>query len=271
LHHEKDARINFTLFVFLLPMNLKILLKRWLPEAWLKSYRKVQRAEEHRRNATKTTEQVFTEIYAQKQWGPSSEEFESGAGSADERITTTYVAAIREWLRRIGSEEMAIVDLGCGDFRIGRQLVDFCACYVGVDIVKPLIEHHARVFASAKVRFLHRNILEDSLPDGDICFLRQVLQHLSNHQILTVLHRVQKYRWAVITEHHPSSSFCRAANLDKPHGADIRLFQRSGVFLDQPPFNIASSRLELLLEIEGHPFPGWNDPGIIRTYVLRNP
>lgn len=252
-------------------MNLKALLKRWLPEAWLESYRKKQRAEEQKRNAAKSTEQVFTEIYAQKQWGLSSEEFESGAGSANERITTAYLAAVHEWLRRIGSEKMTIVDLGCGDFRVGRQLVDSCACYVGVDIVKPLIEHHAKTFASPKVQFLHRNILENNLPEGDICFLRQVLQHLSNDQIVAILRRIQKYRWAVITEHHPSRSFFRASNLDKPHGADIRLFQGSGVFLEEPPFNVPASRLKLLLEVDGHPFPAWDDPGIIRTYVLSNP
>ncbi len=252
-------------------MNLKALLKRWIPEGWLQSYRKRQRAEEQKRNAAKTTEQVFTEIYAQKQWGLSSEQFESGAGSADDRITTAYLAAVQQWLRRIGSEKMTIVDLGCGDFRVGRQLVDSCARYVGVDIVKPLIEHHARTFASPRVQFLHENILEDNLPEGDVCFLRQVLQHLSNDQIATVLHRIQKYRWAVITEHHPSSSFFRASNLDKPHGADIRLFQGSGVFLDDPPFNVPRTQLQLLLEVDGHPFPAWDDQGIIRTYVLSNP
>ena len=249
-------------------MNIKTLLKRLLPAASLESYRRIHRAREKKRNAAKTSEQIFTEIYADKKWTPGSDKFDSGIGSSDERITTAYVCAVREWLERIGSTKLTIVDLGCGDFRVGRQFADLCGHYVGVDIVKPLIEHLVQDFASPKVEFLHRNILEDSLPDGDVCFLRQVLQHLSNDQIQTVLHRVQRYCWTVITEHHPSSAFFRAPNLDKPHGADIRLFDGSGVFLEKAPFNVPWQRFELLLEVAGHTFPGWSDPGVIRTYLL---
>lgn len=251
-------------------MNLKSAIKRVLPEKWLASYRRAQHVRGQKRNAAKSTEQVFTEIYAEKQWGLSSETFESGAGSADERITAAYVSAVQGWLRKIGSRTMTLVDLGCGDFRVGSQMVELCSRYVGVDIVKPLIDHHAKTFGSPKVQFLHLNILEDSLPDGDVCFLRQVLQHLSNDQVLKILRQIEKYRWAVITEHHPSRLSFRAVNLDKPHGADIRLFQGSGVFLDHPPFNVPPNRLKLILEVDGHPFPAWNDPGIIRTYVLTN-
>jgi hypothetical protein len=249
-------------------MSIKSSLKRLIPAGCLESYRRVQRAREKKRNAAKTTEEVFTEIYAERKWTLGSKKFDSGVGSSDERITIAYVGAVRDWLQRIGSTNLTIVDLGCGDFRVGQQLAGLCGHYVGVDIVKPLIEHLVKEFASTKVEFLHRNILEESLPNGDVCFLRQVLQHLSNDQIQTVLHRVQKYRWTVITEHHPSSAFFRTANLDKPHGADIRLFDGSGVFLEEPPFNVPGERLQLLLEVPGHPFPGWSDPGLIRTYVL---
>ena len=252
-------------------MNIKTLLKRLLPAAWLERYRRIHRAREKKRNATKTSEQIFTEIYAEKKWTTGSDEFHSGIGSSDKRITAAYVRAVRDWLERIGSTKLTIVDLGCGDFRVARQFVDLCGHYVGVDIVKPLIEHLVTDFASPKVEFLHRNILEDSLPNGDVCFLRQVLQHLSNDEIQTVLHRVQRYHWTVITEHHPSSEFFRAPNLDKPHGADIRLFDGSGVFLEKPPFNVSRQRIELLLDVAGHAFPGWNDPGVIRTYLLTSP
>jgi 2-polyprenyl-3-methyl-5-hydroxy-6-metoxy-1,4-benzoquinol methylase len=249
-------------------MNTKALFKNLLPAVWLETYRRVQRSREKKRNAAKTVEQVFTETYAEKKWTGGSDAFDSGAGSRDERVATAYVRAIRGWLERIESTNLTVVDLGCGDFRVGRQLVDLCRHYIGIDIVKPLIDHLAKHFASTKVEFLHRNILEDNLPEGDVCLLRQVLQHLSNNEIQTALSRVEKYQWIVITEHHPSSAFFRAPNLDKPHGADIRLFDGSGVFLEEPPFNVPRERLELLVEVAGHSFPAWPDPGVIRTYVV---
>ena len=250
--------------------EIKTLFKKLVPPSLLESYRRIQRRREKTRNAAKTPEQIFTEIYAENKWTPGSNRFDSGAGSTDERITTAYVRTVRDWLTSIASTKLTIVDLGCGDFRIGRQFVDCCARYVGIDIVKPLIEYNVAHFASPKVQFLHCNILEHPLPDADVCFLRQVLQHLSNDQIKTVLQRVEKYRWVVVTEHHPSSADFRQPNLDKPHGADIRLFDGSGVFLDEPPFNVPRQRLKLLLEVEGHAFPGWADPGVIRTYILTN-
>ncbi len=249
-------------------MKIKQVLKKLAPPILLEGYRKFQRRRQKNRNAGKTTEQIFTEIYAANQWAPDSEGFDSGAGSSDQRITGAYVRAVRDWLKTIDSTKLTIVDLGCGDFHVGRQLVDCCARYVGVDIVKPLIDFNTAQFASPTVEFLHLNILKDPLPDGGVCFLRQVLQHLSNDQIQTVLNRLNKYRWTLITEHQPSTAYFRQANRDKPHGADIRLFDHSGVFLDQPPFNVPRERLKLLLEVNGHAFPAWPDPGVIRTYVL---
>lgn len=251
-------------------MKTKELLKNLAPAPLLERYRRIQRQREKKKNAAKTTEQIFTEIYAENKWNPGSSGFDSGTGSADERITTDYVQTVQDWLTTIESTRLTIVDLGCGDFRIGRQFVNSCTHYLGVDIVEPLIKYNVEHFASPKVRFLHLNILEDPLPDGDVCFLRQVLQHLSNDQIQTVLTRVEKYRWIVVTEHHPSSKYFRKPNLDKPHGADIRLFDGSGVFLDEPPFNVPRQRLKLLLEVEGHAFSGWADPGVIRSYILTN-
>ena len=251
-------------------MKTKELLKNLAPAPLLEGYRRIQRQRERKKNAAKTTEQIFTEIYAEKKWNSGSNRFDSGTGSTDERITTEYVQTVQDWLTTIELTRLTIVDLGCGDFRIGRQFVNSCTHYVGVDIVEPLIEYNVEHFASPKVRFLHLNILEDPLPDGDVCFLRQVLQHLSNDQIQTVLTRVEKYRWTVVTEHHPSSKYFRKPNLDKPHGADIRLFDGSGVFLDEPPFNVPRQRLKLLLEVEGHAFSGWADPGVIRSYILTN-
>src|SRR4029077_11032415 len=111
-------------------MNIKSSLKRLISKAWLESYRRVQRAREKKRNAAKSAEQVFTEIYAEKKWAPGSREFDSGVGSSDQRITSAYVRALRDWLERIGSKNLTIVDLGCGDFRVGQQFVDLCGHYV---------------------------------------------------------------------------------------------------------------------------------------------
>lgn len=220
------------------------------------------------RTARMPTEEVFTRIYSQNEWGGRAGEFHSGSGSAQLAVTAPYVARIRRELAALNAGQLRMVDLGCGDFRIGQQLAEACASYIGVDIVQPLIEHNRRVFGSERVSFVHANMIEDPLPAGDICLVRQVLQHLSNAQILAVLPKLNQYRWCFVTEHHPSAGRLVEMNLDKTHGRDIRVTQGSGVFLEAPPFNVPRDRYVWLFDIPGVADLGNGDAGVLRTHLL---
>lgn len=193
--------------------------------------------------------------------------FNSGSGSTNEKIVTPYIKRVREWLHSVNSNSKVIVDLGCGDFRVGQQYADMALRYIGVDIVKDLVIYNRTIYGNERVEFHHLNIIEEELPDGDICFIRQVLQHLSNNQITAILPKPKKYQWVIVTEHQPTGE-CPHPNLDKPHGGDIRVFRNSGVYLDRPPFSIPRQKISLLLEIEGHGFSNGIDPGVIRTFVV---
>ena len=235
--------------------------RRTLPNQVLAAYR-------NHRAARAATEDVFTHIYSHNEWGGRPGEFHSGSGSVDLGVTLPYVAHMRRELAALSAERLRMVDLGCGDFRIGQQLAHCCAAYVGVDIVRPLIRYNQTTFGSDRVSFLHANMIEDSFPPGEICVVRQVLQHLSNAQILAVLPKLNQYRWCFITEHHPSAGRLRTANLDKVQGRDVRVTQGSGVFLEKPPFNIPENRFRLRFEIPGAADLGGADAGVIRTYLL---
>ena len=152
-----------------------------------------------------------------------------------------------------------VVDLGCGDFRVGRRICSPSYKYVGVDIVPSLIDQLNVSFGSDNASFRHLNIVDQIPPDGDLCLIRQVLQHLSNAEIERVLRNVQKYRYLIISEHIPL--FPEHFNLDKPHGPDIRLSKNSGVFLDEPPFSL---NVENLLTVP----IGINQT--IQTVIVRN-
>lgn len=249
---------------------VKFLARKVLPANILAAYGEHrQRILNERSQRKKTCEEIFTDTYARNLWGGQRGAFWSGAGSHDESLTKPYVKRIVSELERLGAESMTAIDLGCGDYSIGQQLSPRCGQYIGVDIVRPLIALNQATFGSARVHFLHANIVEDPLPEGDICFLRQVLQHLSNEQIAAVLPKLAKFRVCFITEHHPSPGKLQVPNRDKPHGSDIRVYRGSGVFLDKPPFNVESSRFKLLLEVAGRE-PMAGDPGVIRTYLLAN-
>ncbi len=211
---------------------------------------------------------VFTEIYSNHLWRGEARTLCSGAGSREQAVVEPYLACMKHELQRLGAGSMTAVDLGCRDFMIGRQLAPNCGRYVGVDVVRDLIAYNHANFSNEQVTFRHIDIVDDELPDGDICFVRQVLQHLSNEQIQKVLPKLAKYKQSYITEHQPSPGTDCLQNADKPHGADIRLNQGSGLFLEAPPFDVDPRTLRLILEVSGHSDQDGRDPGVIRTFAL---
>jgi len=181
---------------------------------------------------------VFTAIYKQGKWGadPQGGDFYSGSGSHDSELVLPYVEAVSAFLNSLPSPP-SLVDLGCGDFNVGRKLRPCCGKYTACDVVPGLISRNRARFRDADVDFRCLDITKDDLPEGDVAVLRQVLQHLSNSQILKVLPKLYYYKTLVFTEHlstHPD--FC--PNVDKPAGAMVRVYSRSGVELTRPPFNL---------------------------------
>ena len=164
---------------------------------------------------------------------------------------------------------LTFVDLGCGDFRVSRQLLPLCSDYIGVDIVKPLICRNKEKYGNATTRFMHLDIVDDELPNGDVCFVRHVLQHLSNQQIVTILQKLKKYRWTFITEHYPTDNNEIKPNIDKVHGGYIRVYENSGVYLSEPPFALPMQTLINVLEIPGVGLGEKKDPGVIRTFLYK--
>ena len=58
--------------------------------------------------------------------------------------------------------------------------VDLPCNYIGLDIVKEVIEENRQQYADEGIKFDHHNAVEDKLPEtSDIVLCREVLFHLS--------------------------------------------------------------------------------------------
>lgn len=211
-------------------------------------YRRVRRWLEHTLNRRRTPQQVFSRIYQQALWGKSDGEFCSGSGSS-EAHAIEYVNALQRYIATHSIRR--VVDLGCGDFAIGKRIAALGVDYMGVDVVPELIEHHTARYGSHRVRFAHLDIIGDELPDGDLCLIRQVLQHLSNAQIAKILPKLARFPHVLVTEHFPAPGIQVVPNKDKPHGHDTRVEDDSAVVLDHPPFK--ARIIETLLTLETQP------------------
>ena len=248
---------------------MKSLADKLIPQFLLKRYRRFRRLREQRQNRNQTAEEVFTEIYGRNKWGGPEGEFCSGPGTANEKIVSAYISMISEKASSEGFLGVAFVDLGCGDFHVGKQLLPLCSRYIGVDIVKPLIRRNQQKYGNAITHFMHLDIVQDELLNGDVCFVRQVMQHLSNQQIIAVLQKLKKYKWVFITEHYPTDNDAIKPNIDMPHGGHVRAYDNSGVYLTKPPFELPTQALEEVLEVPGVGQEEGNDQGVIRTFLYK--
>lgn len=228
--------------------KLGILRRRWITR------------DDHKRSA----QEVFTRIYEKRIWEGADDGFSSGAGSRKTGIVDPYVDAIHAWAAEHQGNEKTALDMGCGDFHVGQRIHQAFGHYIAADIVPILIEKHNSTHACDHLVFRCIDAIEDPLPpEADVVFFRQVLQHLSNTQIASIVHKLRQFPHVIITEHLPATTANIQYNLDKPHGGDTRLSQSSGIDLERPPFDLTPISSNVLLEVPAGEHP--QHDGIIRT------
>jgi hypothetical protein len=98
------------------------------------------------------------------------------------------------------------------------------------------------------------DIAAEELPSGDCAILRQVLQHLSNAEIKSVVEKLYRYKYVILTEHLPEKDF--EANKDIISGQGIRLKKKSGVNITAAPFNFQVREEKQLLTMKHPGFKG---------------
>jgi len=192
------------------------------------------------------TKAVMQQIYDQHLWGGKDFDFYSGDGSHHTEIIQPYLDAVISFLES-HNNTLTVCDLGCGDFNIGKNLVEYSKTYIAIDIVEDLIERNKIVYKSNNLEFQCLDISEDELPKADCIILRQVLQHLSNDEIQHIVERLTHYKYIILTEHIPIGDF--EPNKDKIASQGIRLKQNSGVDLLEAPFNLKVKSSEIINEV----------------------
>jgi hypothetical protein len=242
-----------------LPRGVKKLLKFAIPES-LVVQRRTQRMESI---AGLSNGEIFSLTYRNFLWGRKKNDFNfySGDGSHDPRIVDDYVSKISDFLSQFTPKPI-VVDIGCGDFHIGQQLSQFTRHYIACDVVPELINSNKNKYKINNVSFKVLDATLQELPKGEIVILRQVLQHLSNHDIQKILQKIEgNFRYLVFTDHQPSNIEW-IPNLDKQTGPNIRTEISSGLELTENPFNLSPISSEKVSDVKV-------EDGVIRTFIYR--
>jgi hypothetical protein len=136
-------------------------------------------------------EKVFTDIYESGLWGTNHHPAysgNSGRGSDVDFNKDTYVPFLKNFI--ISNNIKSVVDMGCGDFRTGKLIYDeLDVTYTGYDAYKKVVDYHATQYPSPKYSFEHVDIFNDrdNIVGGDLCILKDVLQHWKMDEIYSFL------------------------------------------------------------------------------------
>ena len=150
-------------------------------------------------------EDFFTNVYEEKAWGDNNHnEYSgsSGGGSFIEYNKDTYVPFLKKYI--VNNSIKNIVDLGCGDFKCGNLIYDdLDILYTGYDTYKKIIDYNLKQNSSPKYSFIHLDFYykKESIINGDLCILKDVLQHWKMDEInlfLDYLVENKKFKYILI-------------------------------------------------------------------------
>lgn len=242
--------------------RFKSALKPFVPKSIIEKRRRAIFEREQNAARGKPLEEVFTEIYETSSWGVfDNVRYHSGPGS-EAGVTAEYEDFVVRYLAQ-HPDVKTLVDIGCGDFQVSKRIlgklsrpVKYTGCDIAANVVAYNTAHHG---VPGQIDFLHLDVSQKLPPAGDVVTVREVLQHLSNATIASVLTNLRaRFDKAIITEcvfDNPS-----APNLDIVSGYRTRDGLRSGVYLDLPPY-----KLEVLDRYETKV----REDEIIRTLVVK--
>jgi alpha-N-acetylglucosamine transferase len=151
---------------------------------------------------------IFTLIYETNEWGDNnnpSYEGSSGWGSSIEYNKNNYIPFIRSFIEKFKIK--TIVDLGCGDFRIGKLLYqDLDIDFTGYDAYEGVINFNKDKYKEHKnFHFIHSDFsakeYRGDLKEADLCIIKDVLQHWPNNHIIEFMEYItnsKKYKYILI-------------------------------------------------------------------------
>lgn len=177
---------------------------------------------------------VFEAIYKTHIW-----EHGSGWGSYPEN-TQLYVQLLNQYMRQ--HQVKSVVDFGCGDWQFSR-FIDWTGInYIGIDVVKHIIDRNQSQFKAPNISFVYDDMLTWSPPVADLAIIKDVFQHWDNASIINFLPKLARFKRCLVTNDRWLTKYIWPYSPNT--NCDIGSFQI--VDLRYPPFNTNLKVTELL-------------------------
>ena len=128
-----------------------------------------------------STQQVFDTIYLSNEWG-----YLSGDGS-DSKNAGPWLKCVENFLSK--KDVTTVLDIGCGDWRLGALYNLKGKKYTGLDISEIAI-NYVKGNTTQDITFIHGDALSYNWDSVDLILIKDVLQHLPNDTITAIVDKV---------------------------------------------------------------------------------
>ena len=189
---------------------------------------------------------IFDNIYKNDIWNMGQNESKSGLGSSNE-----YTINIRNKLIDFIKDKSInkLLDTSCGDWNWMKYIKNNLPNYIGLDIVKDIVDKNNELYSNNNIKFIHTDFLSyiKTLEDKsiDLILCRHTLEHLPteyNIEFFKECKRVCKYLFVTgynnlsKTNSELPNTIYRPINLKLSPYSDILYCYYNFEFYDGPTF-----------------------------------
>lgn len=143
-------------------------------------------------NIAMSMRETFTDIYRKNLWGDESIENPLSGDGSNPLTARPYVNFVKN---TIGDLKItSVLDVGHGDWAMWREYDFPNVDYTGVDIADDLSLKLESILGTPSRRFKQIGD-NDEFPQAQMLLSKEVLQHLSNSQVISFLNRVHGFEY----------------------------------------------------------------------------
>ena len=165
-----------------------------------------------------SNKEVFDDIYINSTWG-----YKSGPGS-DPFAARTWIDIVNFFIEL--KDVKSILEVGCGDWRVGSNYKLDGVLYAGIDASSVIIEE-LQQYETDNIQFINADAETFEFPHVDMILCKDVLQHLPNESVFTIMKKIMSHSRYVL--------ICN--DWTDKNGGDIEAGGHRRLNLREEPFN----------------------------------
>ena len=141
------------------------------------------------------SKEIFGKIYAEKAWGDGSDLLPLSGSGSNFVNARPYVGFVEKIVNKFDIK--TLVDLGHGDWSMWKEYQFNDVKYLGIDVAEGLSEKMQKILGGENRKFIYLDFQESEIPSSQMLICKDVLQHLSNFQIMNLLDNLNNFDYII--------------------------------------------------------------------------